>query len=43
VPDLRAGSFEHADASNEGIAAQTRLFSKGMVIGGKWWLEASAG
>lgn len=41
VLDLRAGSFEHVDVSNEVITAQTRLFSKGMVIGGKWWLEAS--
>jgi len=41
VLDLCAGSFEHVDVSNEVITAQTRLFSKGMVIGGKWWLEAS--
>lgn len=31
----RTGSFEHVDVSNEVITAQTRLFSKGMVIGGK--------
>lgn len=43
VLDLRAGKFEHVDVSNEVIVAESRLFSKGMVIGGKWWAEGGEG
>lgn len=43
VLDLRAGRFEHVDVSNEVIVAESRLFSKGMVIGGQWWAEGGEG
>ena len=41
VLELRQGSFDYVDCNGESFAGDRRLFATGIVLGGRWWHEAT--
>jgi dihydroorotase len=40
VLSIREGEFDYEDVVGEHITGDRRIFSEGVVLGGKWWHSA---